>query len=76
MVIKAEGLERAEEKRLQPRLGGKARVGRRQVWLPLDAQGRWRELLPEVLYTLAGDNGQVVSGHLAPYPTAYTQVVR
>ncbi|NIO71060.1 MAG: transcription-repair coupling factor, partial [Anaerolineae bacterium] len=44
VVIKAEGLGGAEGKWLQRRLGNKARVGRRQVWLPLDARGRWREL--------------------------------
>ncbi len=53
VVIKAEGVGRAEEKRLQRRLGNKARVGRRQVWLPLDARGRWRELLPDILQTMA-----------------------
>jgi transcription-repair coupling factor (superfamily II helicase) len=54
VVIKAKGVGRAEEKWLQRRLGNKARVGRRQVWLPLDAQGRWRELLPDILQTMAG----------------------
>jgi transcription-repair coupling factor (superfamily II helicase) len=58
VVVKAEDLGKAEERRLQQHLGGKVRVGRRQVWLPLDARGRWRELLPEVLYTMAGGNGQ------------------
>jgi len=53
VVVKAEGLGRAEEKWLQRRLGNKARVGRRQVWLPLDARGRWRELLPSILQTMA-----------------------
>ncbi len=53
VVIRAEGLGRAEERRLQRRLGSKARVGRRQVWLPLDARGRWRELLPDILQTMA-----------------------
>ena len=53
VVIKAKGLGGAEGKWLQRRLGNKARVGRRQVWLPLDAQGRWRELLPDVLETMA-----------------------
>jgi transcription-repair coupling factor (superfamily II helicase) len=52
VVIKAEGLGRAEEKWLQRRLGNKARVGRRQVWLSLDAQGRWQELLPDILRTM------------------------
>ena len=53
VVIKAEGLGGAEGKWLQRRLGNKARVGRRQVWLPLDARGRWRELLPDILLTMA-----------------------
>jgi len=53
VVIKVEGLGRAEEKWLQRRLGNKVRVGRRQVWLPLDARGRWRELLPDILQTMA-----------------------
>ena len=54
VVIKAEDLGRAEEKELQRYLGNKARVGRRQVWLPLDAQGRWQELLPDILQVIAG----------------------
>jgi transcription-repair coupling factor (superfamily II helicase) len=53
VVIKARGLGGAEGKWLQRRLGNKARVGRRQVWLPLDARGRWRELLPDILQTMA-----------------------
>jgi transcription-repair coupling factor (superfamily II helicase) len=53
VVIKAKGLGGAEGKWLQRRLGNKARVGRRQVWLPLDARDRWRELLPGVLETMA-----------------------
>ncbi|TEU11201.1 MAG: transcription-repair coupling factor [Anaerolineales bacterium] len=53
VVIKAQDLGRAEERRLQRRLGNKARVGRRQVWLPLDARDRWRELLPGILQTMA-----------------------
>jgi transcription-repair coupling factor (superfamily II helicase) len=53
VVIKAKGVGRAEEKWLQRRLGNKARVGRRQVWLPLDARSRWRELLPDILQTMA-----------------------
>jgi transcription-repair coupling factor (superfamily II helicase) len=53
VVMRAEGLGRAEEKWLQRRLGNKARVGRRQVWLPLDVRGRWRELLPGILQTMA-----------------------
>ena len=73
VVVKAQDLGKPEEGRLQQRLGGKVRVGRRQVWLPLDARGRWRELLPEVLYAMAGGNGQSASEPLAPHPTAYTQ---
>jgi transcription-repair coupling factor (superfamily II helicase) len=53
VVIRAEGLGGAEGKWLQRRLGNKARVGRRQAWLPLDAQDRWRELLPDILQTMA-----------------------
>jgi transcription-repair coupling factor (superfamily II helicase) len=53
VVIKAEGLGGAEGKWLQRRLGNKARVGRRQVWLPLDARDRWREILPGILQTMA-----------------------
>jgi transcription-repair coupling factor (superfamily II helicase) len=53
VVIKAEGLGRVEERWLQRRLGNKARVGRRQVWLPLDARGRWQEFLPDILQTMA-----------------------
>jgi len=53
VVIKAKGVGRAEEKWLQRRLGNKARVGRRQVWLPLDARGQWRELLPDILQIMA-----------------------
>jgi transcription-repair coupling factor (superfamily II helicase) len=53
VVIKARGLGGAEGKWLQRRLGNKARVGRRQVWLPLDARDRWRELLPDILRTMA-----------------------
>jgi transcription-repair coupling factor (superfamily II helicase) len=53
VVIKAKGVGRAEERWLQRRLGNKARVGRRQVWLPLDGRDRWRELLPGILQTMA-----------------------
>jgi transcription-repair coupling factor (superfamily II helicase) len=53
VVIKAKGLGGAEGKWLQRRLGNKARVGRRQVWLSLDARGRWREFLPDILQTMA-----------------------
>jgi transcription-repair coupling factor (superfamily II helicase) len=53
VVIKAQGVGRDEERWLQRRLGNKARVGRRQAWLPLDAQGRWQGLLPDILQTMA-----------------------
>jgi transcription-repair coupling factor (superfamily II helicase) len=53
VVIKAQGVGRDEERWLQRRLGNKARVGRRQAWLPLDAQGRWQDLLPDILQTMA-----------------------
>jgi transcription-repair coupling factor (superfamily II helicase) len=52
VVIKAKGLGRTEGKWLQRRLGNKARVGQRQVWLSLDARGRWREFLPDILQTM------------------------
>lgn len=53
VVIKAEGLGRTEEQELQRSLGNKVRVGRRQVWLPLDHQGRWQKLLPDILQIIA-----------------------
>jgi transcription-repair coupling factor (superfamily II helicase) len=52
VVIKAAGLGRAEERRLQQHLEDKVRAGRRQVWLPLDARSRWEELLPDILQTM------------------------
>jgi transcription-repair coupling factor (superfamily II helicase) len=53
IVIRDKSLGSAEGRRLQRRLGNKARVGRRQVWLPLDARSRWRRLLPDILQIMA-----------------------
>ncbi|MEA3459223.1 MAG: transcription-repair coupling factor, partial [Chloroflexota bacterium] len=51
LVIKADGLRGMDRRHLQRRLGDWARVGRRQISLPLDG---WRSRLMEVLALLKG----------------------
>ncbi len=58
VIIRADGLEGMDRGRLQglmdARLGGRARVGRRQVWLPLDGRGEvWQEELLTALEVMA-----------------------
>ena len=62
VVVRADSLERLDRERLQRRLGGRARVARRAVWLPLDEQERWRTTLLAVLQAIAeglGRNGNL-----------------
>ena len=53
VLIRADSLERLDRERLQRRLGERARVARRAVWLPLDGEGRWRTTLVAVLQAIA-----------------------
>jgi transcription-repair coupling factor (superfamily II helicase) len=52
IVVRAESLERIDRGRLQRRLGDRARVSRRAVWLPLDEDERWRTALVAVLQAM------------------------
>jgi len=52
IVIRADGLERMDREQLQQRLGDRARVTRRAVWLPLDGEDRWRTVLVAVLQAM------------------------
>jgi transcription-repair coupling factor (superfamily II helicase) len=49
IVVRADSLEHLDRDRLQRRLGDRARVARRAVWLPLDEEDRWRTTLLAVL---------------------------
>lgn len=61
VVIRADSLEQVDRRRLQRRLGDRARVTRRAVWLPLDEPSppgtpggeRWRTTLIAVLQAIA-----------------------
>ena len=54
LVLKAEGLERADRQVLQRRLGQRAHVERRRVWLPLrEDETLWRAELVWVLEKMA-----------------------
>jgi transcription-repair coupling factor (superfamily II helicase) len=46
VVIRADSMENLDRTWLQRRLGNRARVSRRQMWLALDAEGRWRTSVP------------------------------
>jgi len=60
IVIRADSLEKVDRDRLQRRMGDRARVTRRAVWLPLDEagaladgeNGRWRVTLAAVLQAM------------------------
>jgi transcription-repair coupling factor (superfamily II helicase) len=55
IVIRADSLENLDRDRLQRRMGNRARVSRRAVWLPLDENGedgRWRVTLAAVLQAM------------------------
>jgi transcription-repair coupling factor (superfamily II helicase) len=53
IVVRAEILEGIDRAWLQRRLGDRARVSRRAVWLPLDEDERWRTALVAVLQAMA-----------------------
>jgi transcription-repair coupling factor (superfamily II helicase) len=53
VVVRADSLEEMDRTRLQRRLGDRARVARRAVWLPLDEDERWRTALVAVLQAMA-----------------------
>ena len=58
VVIRADSLEEIDRVWLQRRLGERARVARRNVWLSLDGDDRWRTVLIAVLQAIAeGLNG-------------------
>jgi transcription-repair coupling factor (superfamily II helicase) len=52
VVVRADSLEEMDRARLQRRLGDRARVARRAVWLPLDEDERWRTTLVAVLQAM------------------------
>jgi transcription-repair coupling factor (superfamily II helicase) len=58
VVVRADSLEDLDRARLQRRLGDRARVARRAVWLPLDDDDRWRTTLVAVLQAIAEGLGQ------------------
>jgi transcription-repair coupling factor (superfamily II helicase) len=53
IVIRADCLEDLDRPWLQRRLGERARVARRAVWLPLDEDDRWRTTLVAALQAIA-----------------------
>ena len=53
IVVRADSLEQLDRTWLQRRLGDRARVARRAVWLPLDDGDRWRTALAAVLQAMA-----------------------
>jgi transcription-repair coupling factor (superfamily II helicase) len=53
VVIRADSLEDLDRTWLQRRLGDRARVARRAVWLPLDKDERWRTVLVAALQAIA-----------------------
>ena len=52
VVVRADSLEDLDRNLLQRRLGDRARVTRRAVWLPLDEEERWRANLLAVLQAM------------------------
>jgi transcription-repair coupling factor (superfamily II helicase) len=68
IVIRAESLEKVDRDRLQRRMGDRARVMRRAVWVPLDeasaqadgGNGRWRVTLAAVLQAIVEGLGEEV----------------
>jgi len=53
VLIRADSLEDVDRAWLQRRLGDRARVARRAVWLPLDEDDRWRTVLLAALQAIA-----------------------
>ncbi len=53
VVVRADSLEDLDRTWLQRRLGDRARVTRRAVWLPLDDDDRWRTVLVATLQAVA-----------------------
>ncbi len=53
IVIRASSLEQVDRTWLQGRLGDRARVARRAVWLPQDEEERWRTNLVAALQAVA-----------------------
>ena len=58
IVVRADSLEEVDRSWLQRRLGERARVARRAVWLPLDDAERWRSNLTAVLQAIIEGLGQ------------------
>ncbi len=58
IVVRADTLENVDRGWLQRRLGERARVARRAVWLPLDEGDRWRPALTAVLQAILEGLGQ------------------
>lgn len=52
VVVRADSLEEMDRPGLQRRLGDRARVARRAVWLPLDGDERWRTTLLATLQAM------------------------
>jgi transcription-repair coupling factor (superfamily II helicase) len=57
IVIRAPALERMNRDALQMKLGSRARVARRQIWLPADDEQAWKSALPQILAELAVAGG-------------------
>jgi transcription-repair coupling factor (superfamily II helicase) len=57
VVLRADSLEDMDRARLQRRLGDRARVARRAVWLPLDEDERWRTALVAALQAMTEELG-------------------
>jgi transcription-repair coupling factor (superfamily II helicase) len=53
ILIRADSLEDVDRVWLQRRLGDRARVARRAVWLPMDDEVRWRTVLVAALQAIA-----------------------
>jgi transcription-repair coupling factor (superfamily II helicase) len=53
LVVRANSLEDVDRTWLQGRLGDRARVARRALWLPLDEDKRWRMALVAALQAIA-----------------------
>jgi transcription-repair coupling factor (superfamily II helicase) len=52
IVVRADSLEGVDRTWLQRRLGERARVARRAIWLPMDEEERWRTTLLAVLQAM------------------------
>jgi len=53
VIVRADVLENIDRRWLQRRLGERARVARRAIWLPLNGKDRWRTTLIAVLQAVA-----------------------